>query len=118
MSHVVQKYLSLESVPITVDTIHTILPIGWSKLATVITNASILCVTTNITISIRNGILYVSCESSTHIDMFKRIMQTLLQESAKTCMVCGSFGLRRKEQVGSPPLCAQHYIEYINAIEE
>jgi hypothetical protein len=114
MSHIVQNYLTLQQVPFK----PTELPDGWQRLSQVVSDAAELCNANDITISVKNGILYVTCQTADQPDMFKRLMRTLLQDSAKTCMVCGSFGLRRKEQVGSPPLCAKHYVEYINAIEE
>jgi hypothetical protein len=114
MSHIVQNYLVTIDVPFTTD----VLPSGWHKLNSVIADATTLCAASGLSVTIKNGILYVTCQTALHHDMFNRLMRTLLQDSAKTCMVCGSFGLRRKEQAGCPPLCAQHYVEYINAIEE
>lgn len=118
MSHYVQNYLSLEEVSTTPYEVANDLPLGWRKLADVIDEAAKLCGVRDIAVTIKNGILYVTCQTAVQPDMFRRIMKTLLQDSAKTCMMCGSFGLRRKEQVGSPPLCPDHYVEYINAIEE
>ena len=118
MSHIVQNYLALTDETTTPDQAHSILPQGWVFLSEVIGEASKLCGANDLVVSIKNGILYVTCQNAGQPDMFRRLMRTLLQDSAKTCMVCGSFGLRRKEQVGCPPLCANHYVEYINAIEE
>jgi hypothetical protein len=117
MSHIVQNYLTLTT-DTTPNDAAGVLPAGWLQLANVIEKAAKLCGVNDITVVVKNGILYVTCQNAGQPDMFSRLMRTLLQDSAKTCMVCGSFGLRRKEQVGCPPLCANHYVEYINAIEE
>lgn len=46
--------------------------------------------------------------------LFKRVCQSMASESAKTCMICGNFGRRRKELEHKPSLCPAHYLDYIN----
>ena len=101
---------------LTEDTISSCLPVGWQKFSRVIMDASRMCNTNILGIDIRDGVLYIDYDDSGNSEMFNRISRSISQESSLTCMMCGSFGRRRKEQVGKPPLCRDHYLEYINNI--
>ena len=98
---------------------HTLatLPPGWSALAAVVKSAVALTQVRLSRIEIQDGVLYLEDDgTSKHTDVFQRFAKTILQESARTCMVCGVGGIRRKEQYGKPPLCFTHYAEYINEV--
>jgi hypothetical protein len=89
------------------------LPIGWHKFVQIIFDAATVCQVTVHTLDIKNGTLYVKGEGG-HIDIFNRVARTIMIDSALTCMICGNYGRRRKDESGSPPLCGAHYLEYIN----
>lgn len=94
------------------------LPPGWIKFIPIIWNTSELCQVKISSFFIRNGTLYVRRHDTDELtlsqDIFIRVMRTIMIDSALTCMICGSFGRRRKNESGSPPLCSDHYLTYIN----
>jgi hypothetical protein len=105
------------------DELEEFLPTGWHKFVEELFQASMshqrpMSVGK---VTIKDGVLYSSIEmgkpdnrEEVHKKLFVRISTSLMQESAKTCMVCGKFGKRRKELEHKPSLCPTHYLEYIN----
>lgn len=106
------KTLSVAS-GISQDQAHGFLPVGWHKFVGVIFDAAKLCQVNIHTLDIKNGTLYVKGEGIND-DVFNRVARTIMIDSALSCMICGSYGRRRKDESGSPPLCGAHYLEYIN----
>jgi hypothetical protein len=91
------------------------LPDGWHKFIEIIFDAARVCEIKIHMLDIKNGTLYVTGEG-VYDSIFKRISRTIMIDSALTCMVCGKYGLRRKNEIGSPPLCGPHYLDYINEV--
>jgi hypothetical protein len=99
------------------------LPLGWRKFTEELFQASMAHQRPQSfgKVTIRDGVLYCTIQKGKpdnreeeHKSLFTRISTSLMQESAKTCMVCGKFGKRRKELEHKPSLCPTHYLEYIN----
>lgn len=65
-------------------------------------------------LEMKNSVLYVTTNTNRYSSLIKRIAQTLMTDSSKTCLVCGKFGRRRKDHIGFPALCPEHFLEYIN----
>jgi len=97
-----------------------ILPAGWrSKFERFIIETCGLLNTPMSGVDIRNGVLYLTpSEHGKHHELAILITRALSQESARVCMVCGQYGMRRKEQEHKPCLCRTHYLDFINYVEE
>jgi hypothetical protein len=95
------------------DQAKTFLSPGWQKFVRIIFDTAEVCQINVHTLDIKNGTLYVTGEG-VHIDIFNRVARTIMIDSALTCMICGNYGRRRKDESGSPPLCGAHYLDYIN----
>lgn len=118
MPHSLQPFLAIHIVTSSQE-IPQIVPPGWKSLGCTIRNALDRCdAVGNITLDIRDGVLYISEYITADNAIIDLVVQATKQKSARMCMMCGEFGVRRKEQEGKPSLCAPHYIEYINAIED
>lgn len=94
---------------------YTKLPIGWQqRFTTLFAELEDVGVTFS-NMKIKNGVLYMTISSaSKHKEIADTVVKALHIQSAKSCMMCGKHAMRRKEQEHMPPLCVQHYIEYIN----
>jgi hypothetical protein len=53
-----------------------------------------------------------------HLRMFDGIVQKIARESSNVCMKCGVIGYRRKNEEGTPCLCAADYVWYINELDK
>lgn len=126
MSHKLTEYLSIYKTDprgFSISEIEKMLPDGWNKqFVQLIQGIQTILNRRIITVAIRNGVLYISQSTSdtsnTSSTLADFVITTLSQRSTKTCMMCGQFARRRKEQAHKPALCRDHYIEYINAIED
>jgi hypothetical protein len=101
------------------QTHHTLgtLPPGWAHTVDVIRDAVQTLQVRLTRVEIKDGVLYLEDDgTSPHSEIFKRFAKSILQETARTCMVCGKFGIRRKEHDGKPPLCITHYATFINEV--
>ena len=105
------------------DVADTLMPIGWrdtiwafAKKAMARLNVS----PSRIVLHAENGLLRITARSSDPLDtdIMKQVSQYIARQSARTCMVCGKFGYRRKMESGWPCLCRDHYILYANALHE
>jgi hypothetical protein len=111
---VITQNVSLENNSgLSKDEVLNFLPPGWHKFIQVIFESANICQVKIHTLDIKNGTLYVRSEG-VHLDTFNRVARTIMMDSALTCMICGSYGRRRKDESGSPPLCGAHYLDYIN----
>lgn len=124
MSHSLTPYLTQSITNIsglTKAEVINLLPIGWHNSFTEIIDGLYIPLNARIIgVDIRNGVLYLTKDSSglTYDAISTYVIRSLSQESAKTCMMCGKFARRRKEQAHKPALCREHYLEYINALED
>lgn len=123
MSHILQQYLTLNisGNPISKNQIIDALPPGWKNtFEEIITSFYIPLGVTIVGVAIRDGVLYItqSPHGLVNVRVTNYVIRSLLQDSAKTCMMCGRHARRRKEQAHKPALCRDHYLEYINALEE
>lgn len=96
------------------------LPVGWKiKFKSDITDLYDILQTPLVALDIRDGVLYLTqSDTGLHKKLTAHIIRSIAQESSRTCMVCGKFARRRKEQAHKPALCREHYIEYINTAED
>lgn len=127
MSHSLQTYLSVDKETNNPLWIVSALPDGWrNKFQEVILGLDELVKVELSGIAIKDGVLYIRYAVNKEKDvqwlqkslLAEYVTKTLLQQSAQTCMVCGQYARRRKEQAHKPALCRKHYLEYINALEE
>lgn len=123
MPHSLTPYLSVtvaheEGIP--VSTILRTLPIGWEvRFRTLIMELDDISPNSIVKLDIRDGVLYISLrEQSKYHQLTTLSVRALSQESARTCMICGDPGIRRKEQEHKPCLCRVHYLDFINYTEE
>ena len=95
------------------------LPDGWSKFGEILDGVQDWLGADNISLKYKNGVLYViaTTDNPAVNEAYRRIAQTIMMDSARTCIVCGNRGSRRKGFGGQPPLCREHFLEYINTIE-
>lgn len=119
------KYLSVDTVILSIDDelLELTLPPGWNKFVCEITKAAIILHISSLGVKIVDGVLYISPvkiigDDYITTNMFNRIVRTFSQDTSKTCMVCGNFGIRRKEQPHKPVLCSNHYLQYINTQDQ
>lgn len=124
MSHLLQPFLQVSvSNPAKIKgrDIIEMLPPGWkTQFEEVICGIETVLNVEIIGVDIRDGVLYLTISPSqlTNVTLTNYVLKTLAQQSAQTCMVCGQYARRRKEQAHKPALCRTHYLEYINALEE
>jgi len=123
MTHIINGFLSASvesNASVQLDTILRLLPPGWTtKFASDITAMYVKLSPLISRVAIADGVLYLDDSSiSPNHSLVKYITRSFAQESARTCMVCGAPGRRRKEQLGKPPLCRPHYLEFINSVED
>lgn len=71
-------------------------------------------------VRLEKGLLRFYSESEhEHLKMiFDQVAQIPARMSAKSCMVCGQKGSRRKTEKFWPALCRKHYIQYVNWLDE
>lgn len=98
-----------------------ILPDGWKRMV----NPLLLLTQTFPTIRLTHmrldrGLLrvYAVTDDAKLADLFERVTQSVARESSAFCMVCGERGNRKKTEQYSPSLCREHYIQYINWIDQ
>lgn len=105
---------------LSVSTILKALPNGWvTEFNTIIMELDDISPSSIVALDIRDGVLYLTMkENGRYYKLTTLVTRSLSQSSAKTCMMCGKFGLRRKEQQHKPCLCRSHYIDFINYEEE
>lgn len=60
----------------------------------------------------------ISLRSQLHLDIAWRVLSTIRRQSAILCWYCGNSGNRRRLEVGWPCLCAAHYVEYVNRLDD
>lgn len=124
MSHWLEKFLSVEKETDNPEWILNDVPPGWRKQFREIVWGLQEFIGVKLTgVAIKDGILYIRFTDKDLPSQPKRqlaefVTKRLLQESAQTCMVCGQYARRRKEQAHKPALCRTHYLEYINALED
>jgi len=124
MSHSLQPFLEVsvtDSTKIKSRDIIELLPPGWkTQFEEVIVGIESVLDVDIIGVDIRDGVLYLTMSPSqlTNVTLTNYVLKTLAQQSAQTCMVCGKYARRRKEQAHKPALCRTHYLEYINALED
>ena len=123
MTHSLTPYLSRtisDDAGLSVSTILKALPNGWvTTFNTLIMEIDDISPSSIVKLDIKNGVLYLSvCEQTKYKQLITLVVRALSQESARTCMVCGIPGIRRKEQEHKPCLCRVHYLEFINYTEE
>lgn len=102
------------------NTILRALPAGWRiKFESILFDLDTVLESFFIELAIRDGVLYLSqYKQAKYKQLTELVTRSLSQESARTCMVCGVPGIRRKEQEHKPCLCRVHYLEFINYTEE
>lgn len=93
-----------------------VLPAGWHKLIPIIFETASICKINISALDIKQGTLYIKGVGE-YQNIFNRVARSLMMDSALTCMVCGKYGRRRKDESGSPSLCGAHYLDYINEEE-
>lgn len=49
---------------------------------------------------------------------YHAVLRTIALDSTQICCMCGKKGNIRRDERRTPILCAEHYIQYINEIEE
>jgi hypothetical protein len=121
MSHVLENYLSVSKVTDNPEIILLQLPTGWrSKFQEIVLGLYSIIKVKLTGIDIRDGVLYITfvADNEPKKQLADYVVKTLLQQSAQTCMMCGQYARRRKEQAHKPALCRTHYLEYINSQEE
>jgi hypothetical protein len=123
MPHSLTPYLSrtiVDDAGIPVSTILSSLPPGWEqKFYTVLMELDDILELCIVKLDIRNGVLYITpSEDGKYRQLMTLATRALSQESARVCMVCGEYGMRRKEQEHKPCLCRTHYLDFINYVEE
>jgi hypothetical protein len=101
---------------LSIKEIAEFIPPMWEKYYFVIRDAKKACEVEIQSVKIKNCVLYVTPIESYYSPIFKRVAKTLLTDSSRTCLVCGKFGRRRKDQIGFPSLCPAHFLDYINEI--
>lgn len=121
MSHPLQSKLTVSL--LTNDPVVMIdnLPPGWATKFFKIIHGLKDIIQVNLTgLDIKDGVLYISylSMSDTPHELAQYVTRSVLQQSAQTCMICGKYARRRKEQAHKPALCREHYLEYINSLEE
>jgi hypothetical protein len=92
------------------------LPIGWFKFINDIQYACRHMNVKLVTLKIFNGVLYITGTTwnGPTQALFDRIARTFTSDSARTCMICGNAGSRRKDLEHKPALCMKHFLDYIN----
>jgi hypothetical protein len=122
MSHSLNKFINLRISADELDPSEIVLslPDGWrEKFKSIIFDFYDVLKSPLIAVDIRDGVLYLTkSDDSLHITIANYVIRSVAQESARTCMVCGKYARRRKEQAHKPALCREHYLEYINALED
>lgn len=123
MPHSLVQYLNIsisDSNGISISKINSVLPPGWNiRLGSVIEEIDELSNSSITGLDIKNGVLYITHKNeSPYHQLIDLAIRALSQESARICMICGSFGKRRKEQEYKPCLCRTHYLDYINYVED
>lgn len=124
MSHSLEPFLQVsvtDKNKINSKDIIDLLPPGWKTQFEEVIRGIQDVLDVDITgVDIRDGVLYIRMSPSqlVNVTLTNYVLKTLAQQSAQTCMVCGQYARRRKEQAHKPALCRTHYLEYINALED
>jgi hypothetical protein len=123
MPHSLTSYLNSSEYNdggLPINTILRALPPGWVlKFSSILMDLDERLKSFFVELAIRDGVLYLSQhEQAEYRQITELVIRSLSQESARTCMVCGERGLRRKEQEHKPCLCRTHYLDFINYTEE
>lgn len=123
MPHSLTQYLSRtisDDAGLPVSTILKALPNGWvAEFNKLIMELDDVSQSSIVALDIRDGVLYLTMsEKGRYHKLTTLVTRSLSQESARTCMMCGQYGLRRKEQDHKPCLCRTHYLDFINYEED